>query len=536
MKATLIRGLAATAAGGALLAAVVLTGGPEGYAQEAKAEAKGKGPHAGVGSVHCIQCHGDGSGSGYEAYKRLGITEFITLKERSIWETKDLHSMALVNITPGKSELADRMQKVLSESPSRKGKDYFINKADECLACHAVAKDDKPVVAGAMTTDRFHADENVGVGCDACHGSVKREWVGYHFDPSWRAETPEHKKGFGQIDLRDTGSRADKCVSCHVGDKAHGKFVTHEMYAAGHPPLPPFELATYAHDAPRHYFTHREIDENYLAKLDDKAKADQYRKNLHINPGECDDARSFATGTLASFQASIKLIADVAAETKDGELIDFAVFDCWACHHDLKDPSWRQKRGYDNLTPGRPVLRNWVTLPAVLDFAGGAQGVDTKKITDAGGALTKALGDLHTTLDQTPFGDPKKVGPQAAELVKKCVDLRTDMGPIVYDPAQTEALYRKLAAHLTGKNTDHDAAQQAVWGLAAIRQDLALTGKIFAVAPTPALTPVHVRPDPEQRVPVAGARMKARMDEVGKFEPDQFLKEAREWLKVPPGK
>jgi hypothetical protein len=34
----------------------------------------------------------------------------------------------------------------------------------------------------------------------------------------------------------------ERCTSCHVGREADGRFVTHEMYAAGHPPLPPLEI------------------------------------------------------------------------------------------------------------------------------------------------------------------------------------------------------------------------------------------------------------------------------------------------------
>ena len=92
-----------------------------------------------------------------------------------------------------------------------------------------------------------------GVSCEACHGDG-RKWFFEHTDETWR-EVPGAKKQaeYGQIDLRDPYTRTLKCASCHIGNKAEGKFVTHEMYAAGHPPLPPFELVTFARDAPAHY-------------------------------------------------------------------------------------------------------------------------------------------------------------------------------------------------------------------------------------------------------------------------------------------
>ena len=154
----------------------------------------------------------------------------------------------------------------------------------------------------------------------------------------------EKSDKYHQVDLRDPYTRAEKCASCHVGNKAEGKFVTHEMYAAGHPPLPPFEVVTFAHDAPRHYHTHRE--NKALAAM----PAEAAWKNFHFRTpadkehpdGACPEARAFALGAVAGFDATMKLLADDAADTPKDQLLDFAHFDCYACHHDLKVPSWRQ--------------------------------------------------------------------------------------------------------------------------------------------------------------------------------------------------
>ena len=40
-------------------------------------------------------------------------------------------------------------------------------------------------------------------------------------------------------------SRAKLCSACHVGNVEDGKLVTHEMYAAGHPPLPGIEIVAF---------------------------------------------------------------------------------------------------------------------------------------------------------------------------------------------------------------------------------------------------------------------------------------------------
>ena len=43
------------------------------------------------------------------------------------------------------------------------------------------------------------------------------------------------------------------CLSCHVGNAAQGKVITHAMYAAGHPPLPAMDIATFALNQPQHW-------------------------------------------------------------------------------------------------------------------------------------------------------------------------------------------------------------------------------------------------------------------------------------------
>ena len=74
-----------------------------------------------------------------------------------------------------------------------------------------------------------------------------------------RRRRPE-KSAKGLWDIRDPEVRAQRCASCHVGNAAEGKFVTHAMYAAGHPPLPPLEVMTFSRDQPMHYKPPHETD------------------------------------------------------------------------------------------------------------------------------------------------------------------------------------------------------------------------------------------------------------------------------------
>jgi hypothetical protein len=414
---------------------------------------------------------------------------------------------------------------------------YAVDTAAECLTCHAVDRRPGPVAAGKDEGRFFTA---AGVSCEACHGLVTDEWIGKHIQKSWRDRSPTEKWEARQVDLRDPYTRAVRCASCHVGNKAEGKFVTHEMYAAGHPPLPPFEPATYAADAPRHYMTQR--DNKALAAMD----PDAAWKNLHYRKDECAEARSLAIGTVATFEATMQLLADDAAATaKAGELLDFAHFDCYACHHDLKVPSWRQKRGYRG-TPGRPTMRPWATetLQAVLQHAQGSAGVNTEKVTKTAADLRAGLVALNKAYDAKPFGQKDEIAKLAGGLVAPCRGLKDDLGPLVYDPAQTEALYRLLADRLRkadgkpgpdGLYLDHDTAQQTVWGLRVLREELAAWKKTGFAADAKAeaeldkLTALHVRGG--KREPVAGERNRARLERIGAFDPALFLPRAQEWLK-----
>ena len=66
----------------------------------------------------------------------------------------------------------------------------------------------------------------------------------------WRTKKYEQ---YGMTNLRDPVRRTELCLSCHLGDIACGKFVTHDMFAAGHPPLPAFEVESFLEQMPPHW-------------------------------------------------------------------------------------------------------------------------------------------------------------------------------------------------------------------------------------------------------------------------------------------
>src|SRR5205823_2481854 len=119
---------------------------------------------------------------------------------------------------------------------------------------------------------------------------------------------------------------------------------------------------------------------------------------------------------LVAFRESMELLKNEAklghaVKNEERSWPELAQFDCYACHHDLKSNSWRQKRGYTG-KPGRPDVRPWPTALVKLAIQHAAQ--DNKELaanlSAEYGLRVKAL---SAAFDAQPFGDPKKVAAAA---------------------------------------------------------------------------------------------------------------------------
>ena len=96
-----------------------------------------------------------------------------------------------------------------------------------------------------------------GVSCENCHGPYSG-WADPHAVAPFRTLPTAQWEALGFVDLRSPAGKAEKCLSCHIGNSDEGKVVTHEMYAAGHPPLPSIEVATFTFAMPRHWWLNAE--------------------------------------------------------------------------------------------------------------------------------------------------------------------------------------------------------------------------------------------------------------------------------------
>jgi hypothetical protein len=325
-----------------------------------------------------------------------------------------------------------------------------VAKHPECLTCHGVFFRD-PTTRDAG----FRLEE--GVSCVVCHGP-HRNWYYLHGSDvvsdrlDWRKKSREEKeKDYGMTDLWDPAKRANLCLSCHLGNAAEGKVVTHAMYAAGHPPLPGFEPAAFSNRMPRHW--------QYI-----KEKRAEVKKLLQFS----EEAAQFEPSRLAVLGGLVELrdtMALLAAQTAAPNWPELAQFDCYACHHDLKVQSWRQKRGYTG-KPGRPALRRW---PAELARLG---------VRHAGGdekELRARLEAVYHACDAQPFGNPAEIRERAQDVVKYLNSLMAQFAKKPFDRAACLRCFHDLCTLAAEQVPDYDSARQITWALGILYQDLTNT-------------------------------------------------------------
>jgi hypothetical protein len=452
-----------------------------------------------VGAAVCQGCHTDPAANAALLKQTLG-TEFVRLTENKVWGTHDLHSTAYKNIlTSRAAEVKDgsnkanpTAQKMEDHLRRVKGENYTVSSDTACLACHStVAKPVNEVPPSKWTPDSFIGID--GVGCEMCHGHgslyqqkhQESRLAKVGAPPGavrvvdWRDADPTVKEKWGLVDLRDAPTAATRCASCHVGNLAEGRFVTHDMFAAGHPPLPPLDLVAYTREQPRHWGLPSEMP--YLKYMAEK-HPDAALSVFHVREGESHVARRFVESTVATLRESVQLGGQLAAtEQAKVEGLDYAAFDCASCHHNLKYPSDRQDRGYLG-KPGRPLYRpaTFALTKVVVAHAAALEGgADLKGSYEALLAAEKKLADAFT---DKSLGDPAKVIAATGDIVKWSDDALKKLAAVRYTSKATQDLLAKLtdAARQEPKNpdptkrpvADPEVAQLYTWAAETLLLDL----------------------------------------------------------------
>jgi hypothetical protein len=376
-----------------------------------------------VGARFCSNCHlkpNEGNDTSY-----VSRTEFTRWKE-------DKHSQAYLALTQPRGQA---MAEILK---------YDVKIDKRCLNCHAAN-----VPQRERRNDFEIAD---GVSCDACHGPSS-QWIVPHADKRWRTTSREDKMSLGMHDVRDPVVLSRLCVSCHVGSPAEGKVVMHDMYAAGHPPLPSIEIATFCEKMPRHW-----------RHLHDKSPDIQrlLRTAYHLPDSELERTKLTMLGAVVSFQASLKLLA---AQDEANPSPELANYNCYACHHELKSPSWRQQAGYPG-PPGRPRMHDWPTA-LLRDLV---RQLDDKAMEKA---YDEGLRELQRAFGVRPFGDVPKIVAAAKRMDQWCERLLERLRKETCDAAVGRRLVHRLCAVEAGKVGDYDSARQRAWAIQAILDEIA---------------------------------------------------------------
>ncbi len=369
-------------------------------APSAKAQAAPPAQYTGPGSCASTTCHGS-------------ITprndNRVLQNEYSTWVVKDKHSKAYSALTGATGE---RMAQILGLKKAET--------APKCLACHAL---DVPVAQRARTFDLSE-----GVSCENCHGPAAA-WLGPHTERGW---THQQSIAVGMYDTRDVTRRAEKCLTCHLGNEE--KSVDHEMIAAGHPDLY-FELESFSAVMPRHWKEPGEPGE--------EPSADPWY-----------DVHELSTGQAVQLKQSLLRLASL---THGKPWPEYSQLQCYSCHHSLTTPedSWRQARGYPGRRPGDPP---WNPSRYTIFHELIAQAD-----TDATAKLDAELAELAKLMSQLN-PDRDAVASAATNSARLVSDLSAKVDNTPSNAAATLKMMQKISgdADSISAQGEHAAAQAAM--------------------------------------------------------------------------
>lgn len=369
--------------------------------------------------------------------------------EYDIWKSEDKHSKAFEFLSGPRAKAMAALLPELGD----------LSKAPQCLSCHAVA-----FQKADQKDDAFQLAE--GVTCVICHGPAKK-WINDHYKlvaedrREWRKkDRKEKQREAGMTDLWDPVERARLCASCHIGDSEAGKVVTHAMYAAGHPPLPSIEFATFSEEMPRHWQYPRE-----------KKREVQKLLNFDEEQALWEQSKVVLVSSAVALRESLNLISTQAALCEKAPAgsgtLDYALFDCAACHHELRYPGWRQARGYTG-KPGRPQMQVWPTELTRVGLSHIKQ-----KETDFDASLRK----LADAFSERPFGNPASIAKEASQLIRWMDGVIDHLKENKFSKESVTSLRQALTSFKKDAYPDYESARQRAWAFIILSDELAWKGQ-----------------------------------------------------------
>ncbi len=406
------------------------------------------------------------------------------------WNDHDCHHQAFASLLNDQSkQMAKQLGIVDPQGNSLAHRDR------RCLSCHSSMPVEQMALQGELVQEETSNNPlyTIGVSCEACHGPAGKRadglegWGSAHAksfeqdDPKqWRTLSPQSKfDEFGYWDVHSPRSQARICLSCHVGNVEQQKIITHEMYAAGHPPLPSFELSQFVEQMGRHW---QRLDEKNKVVRDDFLKRRQRLQPEgaagEFDPSDLAVTKATMIAALVSLEESMQLTADLIdpspASNQWPELANYA---CFACHHELQRDGWRKTR---RLTthPGRPTLHEW-------PFALSRAVTDTLDRERKDFSFDAEIRGVMTALNSRPFGSTEELKTAATTLARTAEARSRELNSLTIDRTRARDFLSNIASVGAAENVDYDSARQFVWAYERTNSQLAKTDRIDGTKRSP---------------------------------------------------
>ncbi|HYM35019.1 MAG TPA: multiheme c-type cytochrome, partial [Steroidobacteraceae bacterium] len=288
--------------------------------------------HLGVATCASSTCHGK---TGPQKDKHVALNEYRT------WLQDDLHAQAYKVLENAKSKGIAAKLGIANAATAK-----------ICLDCHS---DNVPA---AKRGPKFQMSD--GIGCEACHGGAEK-WIESH-----AATNATHKANLaeGMYPTEAPMDRARLCLSCHIGTR--DRLATHAIMGAGHPRLS-FEMEAFTANQPAHYV----VDADYIERK-----------------GKIEGVNLWLTGQFESARRLLTLLQSEIAHPA-GMFPELAFYDCYSCHHPMKQVRWTRERAGNGIGPGTLRLQTYNLI--AIQAAGEALGeADANQLAAARIALVRA--------------------------------------------------------------------------------------------------------------------------------------------------